>query len=331
MVDVMLRKLCRGYRKRFQISMHNRSWDSSVKFGVCVPNYGETSSVEALRTVALEAEKLGYSSVWTTDHILLPPQSGTPYERILETITSLAYLAAITSTVQLGISSLIVAMRNPVVAVKQLATVDQLSGGRVILATSSGWNEREFAHLGSNFHNRGSRVDESIKLLRTLWSDQEPKFEGTTIPQRFSKVVFEPRPIQKHLTIWIGGTSKAAMKRAITLGDAWHPNVTPLDTFKKMVAEFRSIPGAEHKDICVRIGLNAKAQKQDYVGAQGDHRFMLSGDMKANKEAIAQLEKLGVKQMVLVPSPEGKTSVADQVESLRLLAENTVRHSEYIA
>jgi probable F420-dependent oxidoreductase len=302
-----------------------------MKFGVCVPNYGETSSVEAMRTIALEAEKLGYSSVWTTDHILMPPQSGTPYERILETITSLAYLAAMTSTVQLGISSLIVAMRNPVVAAKQLATVDQLSGGRVILATSSGWNEREFAHLGSDFHNRGRRVDESIKILRTLWSDREPKFEGRVLPHRYSNVVFEPRPIQKHLTIWIGGTSKPAMKRAAALGDAWHPNVTPLNAFRKVVEEFRSIPGAEHKDICVRIGLNAKAQKQEYISGQGDRRFMLSGDMKANKEAIAELEKLGVKQMVVVPSPEGKTPVADQVESLRLLAENTVRHSEYIA
>jgi len=302
-----------------------------VKFGVCVPNYGETGSVDGLRTVALEAEKLGYSSVWTTDHILMPPHSGTPYEQVLETIASLAYLAAITSTVKLGISSLIVGLRNPVVAIKQLATVDQFSGGRVILATSSGWNEQEFTHLGANFHNRGKRLDESIKLFRTLWSEAEPKFEGKALPHKFSKVVFEPRPVQKHLTIWIGGTSKAAMKRAIELGDAWHPNVTPLDVFRKLVAEFRTIPGAQHKDICVRIGLNAKAQKSEYVGAQGDRRFMLTGNMKENKETILELEKLGVKQMVVVPSPEGKTSVADQVESLRLLAEDTIRRSDYIA
>jgi probable F420-dependent oxidoreductase len=302
-----------------------------MKLGVCLPNYGDSGSVEGLRTVALEAEKLGYVSVWTTDHLLMPPQSGTPYERVLETITTLAYLSAITSTVQLGISSLIVAMRNPVVAVKQLATVDQFSGGRVIIATSSGWNEREFKHLGSNFHDRGRRVDESIKLFRALWGEDKPAFVGKALTHKFSTVVFEPRPIQKHLTIWIGGTSKAAMKRAVTLGDAWHPNVTPLDAFRKLVTEFRSIPGAEHKDICVRIGLSAKAQKSEYVGAQGDRRFMLSGNMKENKETIAQLERLGVKQMIVVPSPEGKTSIADQVESLRLLAENTIRRSDYIA
>ena len=302
-----------------------------MKFGVCVPNYGETASVDGLRTVALEAEKLGYSSVWTTDHILMPPQSGTPYERILETITSLAYLAAITSTVKLGISSLIVGMRNPVVAVKQLATVDQFSGGRVILATSSGWYEQEFTHLGANFRDRGKRLDETIRLFRVLWNDAQPKFDGKALPQKISKAVFEPRPIQKHLTIWVGGTSKAAMRRAASLGDAWHPNVTPLDLFRKLVSDFRKVPGAEHKEICVRIGLNAKAQKSEYAGAQGERRFMLTGNMKENKETISELEKLGVNQMIVVPSPEGKTSIPDQVESLGLLAEDTIRRSEYIA
>jgi len=302
-----------------------------LKLGVCVPNYGETTSVDGLRTVALEAEKLGYSSVWTTDHVLMPQQSGTPYERILETITSLAYLAAITSTVKLGISSLIIGMRNPVVVVKQLATVDQFSGGSVILATSSGWNEQEFAHLGANFQNRGKRLDETIGLIRELWSNPQPKFEGRVLQHKFSKAVFEPRPVQKHLTVWIGGTSEAAMRRAVALGDAWHPNVIPLDAFRKLVSDFRRIPGAEHKDICVRIGLNSKAQKSEYVGAQGERRFMLTGNMKENKETIAELEKLGVSQMIVVPSPEGRTPIPDQVESLRLLAEDTIRRSDYIA
>ncbi|HEX9197178.1 MAG TPA: LLM class flavin-dependent oxidoreductase, partial [Candidatus Bathyarchaeia archaeon] len=106
-----------------------------MKFGVCVPNYGESSSAEALRTVALEAEHAGCDSLWTTDHILMPINSGTPYERIFDSITTLAYLAAITSRVKLGISSLITAVRNPVVIAKQLATIDNLSGGRLMLAT----------------------------------------------------------------------------------------------------------------------------------------------------------------------------------------------------
>ena len=105
-----------------------------MKFGVCVPNYGVTSSVESLTAVAVEAELLGYDSVWTTDHLLMPRNSGTPYERIFDSLASLAYLAPQTKKVKLGVSSLIVAMRNPVVVAKQLASIDAFSGGRVLLA-----------------------------------------------------------------------------------------------------------------------------------------------------------------------------------------------------
>jgi len=303
-----------------------------MKFGVCIPNYGETLSVDGMRTVALEAERMGYDSIWTTDHILMPTQSATPYEKVLESITSLAYLAAHTSTVKLGISSLIMAMRNPVVVVKQLATIDQISGGRIMLATSAGWMEQEFAHLGSNFHTRGKRLDESIKLVRQLWSDTtKPEFEGKSIPHRFNKVVFEPKPVQKHLTIWIAGSSEAAMRRAIALGDAWHPNVYPLDTFKKLVTQFRSLPGGKDKPICVRIGLNAKAKDSIFVGPQGDRRTILSGNLNENKNTVSELQKLGVSYILVTPSPEGKTPLADQVKSLRAISENFIRKSGYIA
>jgi len=303
-----------------------------MKFGVCIPNYGETSSVEGLRTVALEAERIGYDSIWTTDHILMPAQSGTPYEKVFESVTSLAYLASITSTVKLGISSLILAMRNPAVVVKQLATIDHFSGGRIMLATSAGWNETEFAYLGSNFHDRGSRLDESIRLIRTLWSGgPNVRFEGKKIPHKFQNAVFEPRPIQKKLSIWIAGNSRAAMKRAANLGDAWHPNVTPLDIFGKLVSEFRGVPGGSDKEICVRIALNPKATKSEYTSPQGERRLILSGNMSQNRNIVSDLEKLGVSYVVVAPSPDGKVSVPDQVDSLRMFAEAFIRRSSYIA
>src|SRR2546428_9816430 len=96
-----------------------------MKLGVCVPNYGETSTPDAIQRIAVEAEQMGFDSVWCTDHLLMPRNSGTPYERIYESITTLAYLAGVTSKVRLGISSLITAMRNPVVVAKQLATIDK--------------------------------------------------------------------------------------------------------------------------------------------------------------------------------------------------------------
>lgn len=302
-----------------------------MKFGVCIPNYGETCSVEGLRNVALEAEGMGYDSIWTTDHILMAPQSGTPYEKIFESITSLAYLAAITSTVKLGVSSLITAMRNPAVVVKQLATIDHFSGGRIILATSAGWNEREFQQLGSNFHDRGRRLDESIKLFRALWNNpSNANFEGKWIPHKFKNQKFEPPPIQSKLTIWVAGNSRVAMERAARLGDAWHPNVAPLDVFRKLVSEFRSIPEAEGKDICVRIGLNPKATKSEYLSPQGERRVLLSGDMAENKNTVAELEKLGVTHVVIAPSPDGNATIPGQVLNLRAISEAFIRKSSYL-
>jgi probable F420-dependent oxidoreductase len=291
-----------------------------MKFGVCVPNYGESSSLEALRTVALEAERSDFDSLWTTDHILMPKNSGTPYERIFDSITTLAYLAAITGNVGLGISSLIIAMRNPVIVAKQLATIDNVSDGRLMLAIGAGWNEREFAHLGSNFHTRGKRVDASVRLIRSLWSG-ETSFKSRVLGLEFSDAVFEPRPAKKHLGIWIGGTSKAAMKRAAALGDAWHPNVQPLDQFARLVSDFReSSPEARTKEICVRIGINTKAEVSEYKSPLGERRIMLSGNLAQNKQILSSLEELGVSYLVAVPSPDGKVSVANQVDAIKTLS-----------
>ena len=291
-----------------------------MKFGVCVPNYGESSSQEAIRTVALEAERAGCDSVWSTDHILMPINSGTPYERIFDSVTTLSYLASITNRSKLGISSLITAMRNPVVVAKQLATIDNLSDGRIMVATSAGWNEREFAHLGSNFHNRGKRLDASIRLIRALWRG-ETSFKSRVLGVEFSDVIFEPRPIQKHLSIWIGGTSQAAMKRAATLGDAWHPNVQPLDQFTKLVTEFRGIsPEAKTKEICVRIAINTKAEQSEYKSPQGERRIMLSGNQAQNKKILSGLEQLGISYIVAAPSPDGKAGVPNQVDAIKTLS-----------
>jgi len=291
-----------------------------MKFGVCVPNYGESSTPDALRAIALEAEHAGCDSLWTTDHVLMPRNSGTPYERIFDSVTTLSHLAAITKRANLGISSLITAMRNPVVVAKQLATIDNLSNGRLMLATSAGWNEKEFTHLGSNFHNRGRRLDASIRLIRALWKG-ETSFKSRILGIEFIDAVFEPRPIQKQLSIWVGGTSKAAMKRATSIGDGWHPNVQPLDQFTKLVADFRSIsPEAKTKEICVRIAINTNEDQSEYKSPQGERRIMLSGDEAQNKKILSGLEQLGVSYIVAVPSPDGRASVSTQVDAIRTLS-----------
>ena len=293
-----------------------------MKLGVCVPNYGETSTPDAIQRIAVEAEQMGFDSVWCTDHLLMPRNSGTPYERIFESITTLGYLAGVTSKVRLGFSSLITAMRNPAVVAKQLATIDNLSNGRVMLATSAGWNEKEFSNIGSNFHNRGRRLNESIRMIRALWNG-ETSFASKTLNLHFEDVVFEPRPVQKHIPIWIAGNSKAAMKRAVRLGDGWHPNLFPLDVFRKMVADFReTFPEAENKQITVRVGLNPKAESSEYRSPQGERRVLLSGNRAQNKEIIRTLEELGVAYLVVAISPDGKASIANQIDGMKMVLED---------
>ncbi len=293
-----------------------------MKFGICVPNYGDELSLESVSTVATEAERLGYESLWTTDHVLMSRGSGTPYEKVFDSIATLAYLAPLTKKVKLGISSLIIAMRNPVVAAKQLASIDYFAGGgRVLLAMASGWNEREFTNLGADFHNRGKMLDESIQLFKGLWRG-DSSFQGRVLKAHFEDAVFEPRPASGEIPIWIGGVSPAAMKRAAELGDAWHPNVTPLITFRTLVAQFRGIsPSAKAKDICVRIGLNTKAKESEYIGATGEKRIIFSGNLEENQKIIAELEKLGVSTAVLVTSPDGKLSSETQLHSIREFAD----------
>lgn len=296
-----------------------------MKFGVCVPNYGASSSAEAISAVALEAERLGYDSVWTTDHLLMPRNSGTPYERIFDSIATLAFIAPQTKKVRLGISSLIIAMRNPVAAAKQLATVDAFSGGRLLLAIGVGWNQKEFTSVGKDFHDRGRRVDDTIRLLRSLWKGHT-SFRGKWIPQRFDDAVFDPRRASGELEIWIGGTSEAAMRRAATLGDAWHPNVFPLETFRSLVGQFReSSPMAKSKPIHVRIGIDTKAEDSEFTAAQGDRHIRFTGDMDANARVVSELEELGVSYAILVPNSDGKTPIGGQVKSIGAFAERFVR------
>lgn len=289
-----------------------------MKFGVCLSNYGDTLDLETLKITALEAEKLGYDSIWLTDHILMTENSGTHYGNILETMTSLAYLAAITQKVNLGISSLVMALRNPVIVAKQLATIDYLSHGRVVLATGAGWNADEFSNLGTDFHNRGKRLDESIRLIKALWRG-EKKFESPNLKQRFEAASFSPKPVQKDLFVWIGGNSKAAMKRARTVGDGWHIDGSPPVIFRKIVSEYKATEG-KNNPISTRLAFNSKAKDTIYKGAKGDDQLMLSSNFEEDRAVLDEYERLGVSLATVEIDYNGATSREGQIENLRTFA-----------
>jgi len=191
-----------------------------MEFGIGLPNYGRNKTWDDIRRVALAAEQLGYASVWTTDHLIVPQQDIEPYGHIFEALTVLALVAPITARMKLGASVLVLPQRNPILAAKQVATIDAASGGRMILGVGVGWNETEYKNLNANFRNRGKRLDEDIALLRTLWSNEDATFHGKYT--HIEHAVFAPLPAQKQIPIWIGGNEEPAWRRAAQLGDGWH-------------------------------------------------------------------------------------------------------------
>jgi probable F420-dependent oxidoreductase len=195
-----------------------------MKFGVVLPTYPAGATIEGFVRVAKAADRLGFDSVWTTDHVVLPPDQAGPYAEIFEPLLTLAYLAPLTERVRLGVSVIVAPQRNGVILAKELATLDRLSGGRLIVGVGAGWSEDEFRMLdaGARFRRRGAHLDETLRLWRHLWSAPRTPFHGTFYD--LPPVAFGPGPVRPDgPPIWVGGSSDAARRRAGQSGDGWHP------------------------------------------------------------------------------------------------------------
>lgn len=293
-----------------------------MKFGICVPNYGDTLDIEGLKRIALTCEELGFDSIWLTDHLLMPRNSGTPYENILEPITTMSYFAGLTKEVKLGISSLVIAMRNPVVVAKEIATIDVLSNGRVVLAIATGWNEKEFDFLGADFHRRGKIVNESIEIMQSLW-EGKISYKGKFIKQYYEDAELRPRPKQERIPIWIAGNSEHAMRRAIKYGDAWHPNAYPPEDFQKLVQKYKSI-SETFKPIRIRIAIDIKSDKNYYISPLGERRILLTANMEENKKILEKFESMGVDYALITTNPKGISSIEDQLKAIEMFSKKFI-------
>jgi probable F420-dependent oxidoreductase len=194
-----------------------------LQFGLCLPNFRNGTSREGMQAAIETLDRLGWASIWTTDH-LLPDHSAraADYAEIFEAVTTLAWAAAITPRLRLGLSVLVVPVRNSVEQASTLATVDNLSGGRLSVGVGVGWNETEFGNLGlaDRFHVRGAYLDESIRLWRHLWSGNEAPFHGRFFS--FDEFRFGPLPAQRaDVPITVGGKDPRALQRAGALADGY--------------------------------------------------------------------------------------------------------------
>jgi len=194
-----------------------------MDYGLVLPAMGDGASREGIEAGCEAAERHGFGDVWGTDHLLVDQSAADDYGRIFEILTTLAWVAGRFERVRIGTSVIVVPMRNAVLLAKELATMDELSGGRLIVGLGAGWSEQEFRNLGvhDHFHVRGAYLEEAIALFRHLWSGSREPFDGTF--HAFDDFVFGPLPPQgANLPIWLGGRSEVALQRVGRVAEAYH-------------------------------------------------------------------------------------------------------------
>ena len=199
-----------------------------MRYGLCLPNFTDLASTHAIDEAGDAADKLGFDTVWTTDHVLVDTSdSGADYRTTFDAIETLAWVGARHPRLTLGTSVIVVPQRNAVILAKELATLDALSSGRLIAGLGVGWSEPEFVNLGvgDRFHVRGAYLEETIALWRHLWSGSSEPFEGRFHPLR--DYVFGPLPAQRSsVPIWIGGRAEPALQRVGRVADGYHATST---------------------------------------------------------------------------------------------------------
>jgi probable F420-dependent oxidoreductase len=204
-----------------------------MKLGICLPHYGRPIEVGRILEVVTRAEERGLDSVWVTDHVIVPRDAKVIYrDHMLDPLAVLPWVAGVTRRVALGTSVVILPYRSPLPVAKLLASVDVLSGGRLIVGAAIGWLEGEFDALGVPFKERASRSDEALELFRAVWTQEYPHVE--TKRHRLRDVKASPMPLQHpRPPIMIGGSSEGAFRRAARLGDGWHASGTDHAAFRQ--------------------------------------------------------------------------------------------------
>ena len=278
-------------------------------FGLNLPNYSSLGNHDSMIAIAESAQELGYSSLWTSDHILIPADLPEPFGNLLETFTTLSYLAARTETIRLATGILVLPQRDPLLVAKQAATLHHLSAGRFTLGLAVGWIAKEYSFLRADFGNRGQLADEYIRAIRVLFESGHPEFHGEHI--NFSEALFSPRP-KLPIPIVVGGTSKAALRRAAILGDGWYGLRLSPDATKAAIGTMDEIGHKPDFSVSLRV--------QTRVGGSvdgADPETTLHGDAEVIVEKLRRYREVGVQLVVIEPSSGNLT---DFLEQMRLFA-----------
>ena len=267
--------------------------------GLFAINSHACAEPEAAAQIARLAESLGYDSVWAGEHVVVPsprvdPSPMEPDEPILDPLVALAHLAAHTERILLGTGVILLPQRNPVVLAKQVASLDVLSGGRLILGIGVAYLEPEMTAIGVPMEARGARSDEYLAAMRSLWHDDAPAYDGRYAS--FAGVDAYPRPVQRPLPIVVGGHTEAAFRRAARHADGWYGFL---------------------------VGLRAMAQHREALDAAIERaardrplHVSVSPSRPLDPDTVAAYAELGVDRLIVIPPPGlSLDEVADFVEA----------------
>jgi len=265
-----------------------------MDYGICLPNFTPGASPEGIDAAAEAAVRLGWSTAWTTDHVLVPHDAADEYGQTYDAIQTLAWIGGRHERLRLGTSVIVVPQRNAVVLAKELATLDSLSGGRVVAGVGVGWHRGEFGNLAMDhrFGVRGAYLDETIALWRHLWSGSSEPFRG-----RFHTIedfVFGPLPDQgASLPIVVGGRAEAALRRAGTVGDGYHSSASSPGQYAERLPVIRAAAEAAGRPM---PWLSARVRVEFEAASNG---YAMRGSPEAIAAEVSRFADLGVTHLAL--------------------------------
>lgn len=307
-----------------------------MKFGFNLAGRGPLASADSLVRIANKGEELGFDAVLMGDHILVPKKIDSTYPYTptgefpgggagdaMEMITLLAYVAGQTKKIRLVTSVLIVPYRPALLAAKALATLDVLSGGRLVVGIGVGWMEEEFEALDiPPYQERGAVTDEYIRAFKELWTSDDPHFHGKYVS--FDDIHFLPKPAQKpHPPIWVGGESRPALRRTAELANGWYPIGSnpsfPMGTPEQLTAGLQRLAEYARRfdrdpaeiEIIYRA---PRVELQQGASSSGDGRVPFIGNAEQLAGDIRQYEGLGVSSMVVDFGADDLDSVFGRME-----------------
>ena len=268
-----------------------------MRVGIHLPHIGRKAGPEAIRRAAIQAEELGFADVWSSEHIIIPIGAPYPPSAIFyDPVLTLTWAAAFTKKVGLGTSVLVLPMRHPLPLAKELATLQNLSEGRLILGAGVGWMAAEFAALGAPFRERGRRMDEGIAMMRAVWSQDPVSFPARHIPAVVEDMRMLPQPV-KPIPIWIGGSSESALARAVKLADGWHGSRLSPEEAAPIVRRLRERRPEAGFAISLRYGWDGKDDsalraRLAAFGAAGVEHVLVEPAERALEDWLRAVERI---------------------------------------